>query len=60
MTIFAVIQILLSQIPDFQELSGLSIIAAVMSFGYSSIGIGLSIAKIAGLALHLIHTIFII
>ncbi|KAG4998423.1 hypothetical protein JHK85_029862 [Glycine max] len=30
------------------ELSGLSIIAAVMSFGYSSIGIGLSIAKIAG------------
>ncbi|KAH1140075.1 hypothetical protein AAZX31_10G242600 [Glycine max] len=48
MTIFAVIQILLSQIPDFQELSGLSIIAAVMSFGYSSIGIGLSIAKIAG------------
>ncbi|XP_027364755.1 amino acid permease 6-like [Abrus precatorius] len=48
MIIFAVVQILLSQIPDFHELSGLSVVAAVMSFGYSSIGIGLSIAKIAG------------
>jgi len=48
MAIFGSFQILLSQIPDFHELSWLSILAAVMSFGYASIGIGLSIAKIAG------------
>ncbi|CAL5209801.1 unnamed protein product [Lathyrus oleraceus] len=47
MTIFGIFQILLSQIPNFHELSWLSIIAAVMSIGYSFIGIGLSIAKIA-------------
>ncbi|KAK9756544.1 hypothetical protein RND81_01G105200 [Saponaria officinalis] len=48
MIIFACIQILLSQIPDFHELSWLSIVAAVMSFAYSSIGLALSIAKVAG------------
>ncbi|KAK4434276.1 Amino acid permease 6 [Sesamum alatum] len=48
MAIFAGIQIILSQIPDFHELSWLSIVAAVMSFAYSSIGLGLSIAKVAG------------
>jgi hypothetical protein len=48
MAIFGISQILLSQIPNFHELSWLSIIAAAMSFGYASIGIGLSIAKIAG------------
>ncbi|CAL0300393.1 unnamed protein product [Lupinus luteus] len=47
MVIFGVIQILLSQIPDFHELSWLSILAAIMSFGYATIGVGLSIAKIA-------------
>ncbi|XP_058768224.1 amino acid permease 1-like [Vicia villosa] len=47
MVIFGVSQIILSQIPNFHKLSWLSIIAAVMSFGYSFIGIGLSIAKIA-------------
>ncbi|WJX21126.1 Amino acid permease 6 [Trifolium repens] len=47
MVIFGIFEILLSQIPDFHELSWLSILAAVMSFGYASIGIGLSIAKIA-------------
>ncbi|KAJ4963665.1 hypothetical protein NE237_023604 [Protea cynaroides] len=45
--IFACIQILLSQIPNFHKLSWLSIVAAVMSFGYASIGVGLSIAKAA-------------
>ncbi|KAJ4963719.1 hypothetical protein NE237_023658 [Protea cynaroides] len=45
--IFAAFQIFLSQIPNFHELSWLSILAAVMSFTYSSIGVGLSIAKIA-------------
>ncbi|GLT52166.1 hypothetical protein SLA2020_255200, partial [Shorea laevis] len=47
MIIFACIQILLSQIPNFHELSWLSILAAIMSFAYSSIGLGLSIAKVA-------------
>ncbi|KAK2458457.1 amino acid permease [Trifolium repens] len=47
MAMFGISQILLSQIPNFHELSWLSILAAVMSFGYSSIGVGLSIAKIA-------------
>ncbi|CAK9173898.1 unnamed protein product [Ilex paraguariensis] len=47
MIIFATIQILLSQIPNFHKLSWLSILAAVMSFAYSSIGLGLSIAKVA-------------
>ncbi|KAL7116846.1 hypothetical protein ACP275_03G031800 [Erythranthe tilingii] len=48
MAIFAAIQIILSQIPNFHELSWLSIVAAVMSFAYSSIGLALSIAKLAG------------
>ncbi|XP_015869034.2 amino acid permease 6 [Ziziphus jujuba] len=45
--IFACIQIVLSQIPNFHELSWLSILAAIMSFAYSSIGVGLSVAKVA-------------
>ncbi|KAL5559876.1 hypothetical protein UlMin_036087 [Ulmus minor] len=48
MIIFACIQLILSQIPDFSNLSWLSIMAAVMSFAYSSIGLGLSVAKVAG------------
>ncbi|XP_051150128.1 amino acid permease 6-like [Andrographis paniculata] len=46
MAAFAVIQIVLSQIPNFHELDWLSIVAAVMSFAYSTIGLGLSIAKV--------------
>ncbi|KAI3465200.1 hypothetical protein Pfo_021863 [Paulownia fortunei] len=48
MVIFAAIQIILSQIPNFHKLSWLSIVAAVMSFAYSSIGLALSIARLAG------------
>ncbi|XP_057972905.1 amino acid permease 6 [Malania oleifera] len=48
MIIFACIQVVLSQIPNFHKLSWLSILAAIMSFAYSSIGLGLSIAKTAG------------
>ncbi|XP_027330354.1 amino acid permease 6-like [Abrus precatorius] len=48
MIIFACIQIFLSQIPNFHKLSWLSIVAAVMSFAYSSIGLGLSLAKVSG------------
>ncbi|CAH1426109.1 unnamed protein product [Lactuca virosa] len=46
--IFASIEIVLSQIPKFHKLTFVSIFATIMSFGYSSIGIALSIAKIAG------------
>ncbi|OIT22077.1 PREDICTED: amino acid permease 6-like [Nicotiana attenuata] len=52
MIIFAVIEIILSQIPNFHKLSWLSILAAVMSFAYSLIGLGLSIAKVAGAGHH--------
>ncbi|KAJ3670077.1 hypothetical protein LUZ60_010401 [Juncus effusus] len=45
--IFAVIQIILSQMPNFHKLWWLSIVAAVMSIAYSTIGLGLSIARIA-------------
>lgn len=47
MIIYAGIQMILSQIPNFHKLSWLSLVAAVMSFAYSIIGLGLSIAKIA-------------
>lgn len=46
--IFGIIQIILSQIPNFHELGWLSVVAAIMSFAYSLIGLGLSIAQIAG------------
>lgn len=47
MAAFGVVQIILSQVPNFHKLSFLSIIAAVMSFSYASIGIGLAIANVA-------------
>lgn len=43
---FGIIQIFLSQIPNFHKLSWLSIVAAFMSFGYSLIGVGLATAKV--------------
>lgn len=48
MIIFGIAQLVLSQIPGFGELWFLSIVAAVMSFAYSSIGLGLGIAYSAG------------
>ncbi|KMZ59169.1 Amino acid permease 6 [Zostera marina] len=47
MLIFASFQLILSQIPNFHKLGWLSIVAAVMSFAYSTIGLGLSLAKVA-------------
>ncbi|KAM0007223.1 putative amino acid transporter, transmembrane domain-containing protein [Helianthus debilis subsp. tardiflorus] len=44
---FAIIEIVLSQIPNFHKLTLVSILATIMSFTYATIGIGLSIAKIA-------------
>ncbi|KAG7653734.1 Amino acid transporter transmembrane domain [Arabidopsis suecica] len=46
MAAFGIVQIMLSQIPNFHKLSFLSIIATVMSFCYASIGIGLSVATV--------------
>ncbi|KAM1465684.1 hypothetical protein C1H46_012972 [Malus baccata] len=46
MIIFACIQLFLSQIQNFHKLWWLSIVAAIMSFAYSSIGLGLSLAKV--------------
>ncbi|RDX60873.1 Amino acid permease 2, partial [Mucuna pruriens] len=43
---FGVAEIIFSQIPDFHELSWLSVVAAVMSFTYSLIGLGLGIGKV--------------
>ncbi|CAN1234469.1 Amino acid permease 2 [Linum perenne] len=48
MVAFGVAEILLSQIPDFDQLSWLSMVAAVMSFTYSGIGLGLGIGKVIG------------
>ncbi|XP_030545170.1 amino acid permease 3-like [Rhodamnia argentea] len=47
MVAFGVIEIVLSQIPDFDQLWWLSIVAAIMSFTYSIIGLALGIAKVA-------------
>uniref|UniRef100_A0A0C9RHL1 TSA: Wollemia nobilis Ref_Wollemi_Transcript_21777_2041 transcribed RNA sequence n=1 Tax=Wollemia nobilis TaxID=56998 RepID=A0A0C9RHL1_9CONI len=49
MIMFGVAEVLLSQIPDFDQIWWLSIVAAIMSFTYSSIGLGLGIAKVAEL-----------
>lgn len=43
---FGVVQIVLSQLPNFHELWWLSIVAAIMSFSYSLIAVGLSLAKV--------------
>ncbi|CAN4099700.1 unnamed protein product [Withania somnifera] len=44
---FGVMEIIFSQIPDFDQISWLSIVAAVMSFTYSTIGLGLGVAQVA-------------
>ncbi|MQL97156.1 hypothetical protein Taro_029840 [Colocasia esculenta] len=46
MIIFGVTEIFFSQIPDFDQVWWLSIVAAVMSFTYSGIGLSLGIAKV--------------
>jgi len=48
MIIFGATQIVLSQIPDFDQIWWLSTVAAIMSFTYSTIGLSLGIAKVAG------------
>lgn len=48
MIIFGITEIVFSQIPDFDQVWWLSIVAAVMSFTYSTVGLGLGVAKTAG------------
>ncbi|KAK3130635.1 hypothetical protein QOZ80_6BG0495960 [Eleusine coracana subsp. coracana] len=45
MVVFGAVQILFSQLPNFHNLTWLSIISAIMSFTYSFIGVGLSLAR---------------
>ncbi|KAL9681560.1 hypothetical protein QQ045_013345 [Rhodiola kirilowii] len=47
MIAFGILQIILSQIPDFDQLWWLSYVAAAMSFTYSGIGLALGITKVA-------------
>ncbi|XP_076934804.1 putative amino acid permease 7 [Bidens hawaiensis] len=48
MLMFGIIQIIASQIPNIFHTKWLSIIAAIMSFTYSFIGIGLGLAQVIG------------
>src|SRR5688572_14171510 len=45
MVVFGIVQIFFSQVPNFSDLSWLSILAAIMSFSYSSIAVCLSLAR---------------
>ncbi|XP_059647480.1 amino acid permease 4-like [Cornus florida] len=47
MITFGIAEIIFSQIPDFDQVWWLSIVAAIMSFTYSSVGLSLGIAKVA-------------
>lgn len=46
MLLFGLIQIIMSQIPDFHNMAWLSVLASIMSFAYASIGLGLGFAKV--------------
>ncbi|RAL39629.1 hypothetical protein DM860_003162 [Cuscuta australis] len=46
---FGVLQIILSQIPNIRKLSFVSVVASLMSFSYSLIGVALSAARIASM-----------
>ncbi|XP_024006673.1 probable amino acid permease 7 isoform X2 [Eutrema salsugineum] len=46
MLLFGVIQIFLSQTPNFHNMLWLSVVAAIMSFVYASIGLGLAFGQI--------------
>ena len=54
MLLFGVVQILLSQLPDFHNIQWLSVFAAIMSFTYALIGFGLGIAKVIGMIVSLL------
>ncbi|KAK7258031.1 hypothetical protein RIF29_32415 [Crotalaria pallida] len=47
MITFGIAEVIFSQIPDFDQVWWLSIVAAIMSFTYSAVGMGLGVAKVA-------------
>ncbi|KAK7264188.1 hypothetical protein RJT34_31793 [Clitoria ternatea] len=47
MITFGIAEMIFSQIPDFDQVWWLSIVAAIMSFTYSSVGLSLGVAKVA-------------
>lgn len=59
MLLFGVIQIVLSQIPNLHNINWLSVVAAIMSFTYCFIGLGLSILQILGIHHYLIIWAFL-
>ncbi|CAA7023401.1 unnamed protein product [Microthlaspi erraticum] len=46
MLLFGLVQVFMSQIPNFNNMTWLSLIAAIMSFTYSSIGLGLAFGQV--------------
>ncbi|CAN1197254.1 Probable amino acid permease 7 [Linum perenne] len=48
MVAFGVLELLMSQIPNFHDIQWLSNVAAVMSFAYSFIGFGLGFSRVLG------------
>ena len=50
MLLFGLIQIVMSQIPDFHNMEWLSVVAAIMSFTYAFIGFSLGFAKVIGMS----------
>uniref|UniRef100_A0A0E0DJH0 Amino acid transporter transmembrane domain-containing protein n=1 Tax=Oryza meridionalis TaxID=40149 RepID=A0A0E0DJH0_9ORYZ len=48
MLLFGAAQLMLSFIPNFHKMAWLSVVAAIMSFAYSTIGLGLGLAKTIG------------
>lgn len=52
MLAFGIVQIVLAQIPNFHNIHWLSIVAAIMSFGYSFIGMGLAVAQVTGMLIN--------
>ncbi|MED6135488.1 hypothetical protein PIB30_046963 [Stylosanthes scabra] len=46
MVVFGVVEIVMSFIPDLHNMAWLSVVAAIMSFTYSFIGLGLGIAEV--------------
>lgn len=52
MLLFGAVQLVLSFIPNFHNMAWLSVVAAIMSFTYATIGLGLGLAKTIGNTTH--------
>ena len=48
MVLFGLVQIVMSFIPDLHNMAWVSVVAAIMSFTYSFIGLGLGIKTVIG------------